>query len=48
MKKTDLVALKKLLADLKKEATQMGLPMARIRDVDELQKTITLVEKKRG
>lgn len=48
MKKTDLVALKKLLADLKKEATQMGLPMARIRDVDELQKTITLVEKNRG
>ena len=48
MKKTDLVALKKLLTDLKKEATQMGLPMARIRDVDELQKTITLVEKKRG
>lgn len=48
MKKTDLVALKKLLADLKKEATHMGLPLARIRDVDELQKTIQLVEKKRG
>jgi hypothetical protein len=48
MKKTDLTTLRKLLADLKKEATQMGLPMARIRDVDDLQKTIELVEKKRG
>jgi hypothetical protein len=48
MKKTDLVALKKLLAELKKEATHMGLPMARIRDVDDLQKTIELVEKNRG
>jgi|Laugresu1bdmlbdd_1035124.scaffolds.fasta_scaffold10284_4 hypothetical protein len=48
MKKTDLATLKKLLADLKKEATHMGLPMARIRDVDDLQKTIELVEKKRG
>jgi hypothetical protein len=48
MKKTDLATLRKLLADLKKEATQMGLPMARIRDVEDLQKTIELVEKNRG
>ncbi len=48
MKKTDLLALKKLLADLRKEATHMGLPLARIRDIDDLQKTIELVEKKRG
>jgi hypothetical protein len=46
--KTDLPALKQLLKELKKEAKRMGLPLARIRDIDDLNITLDLVEKKRG
>jgi len=37
-----------MLTNLKKEATKMGLPLARIRDIEDLEKTLTLVEKKRA
>lgn len=44
----DLENLRTLLSELKKEATKMGLPLARISDIDDLEKTIKLVEKNRG
>lgn len=47
-KKTDLESLRVLLKDLEKEATKMGLPLARIRDIQDVRKTIELVENKRG
>jgi hypothetical protein len=46
-KKTDLTALKKLLTNLKNEATELGLPMARRRDIEDVMKVVELVEKKR-
>lgn len=47
MKKTDLKELRKLLEQLEKEATTLGLPLARIRDIHDLEKTLKLVEGKR-
>ncbi len=45
---TNLMKLRVLLEALRQEATMMGLPKARIADIEDLEKTIKLVEKKRG
>ena len=47
-KKVNLEELRETLEALKKEATKMGLPMARIRDIEDLEKTINLMEKNRA
>lgn len=47
-KQVNLEELRTILAQLKKEATKMGLPLARIRDIDDLEKTIQMMEKNRG
>ena len=48
MNKTDLDALRKTLEQLHKEAKQLGLPLARISSITDLEKTIKLIEKKRA
>jgi len=45
--KTDLTMLRQMLEQLHKEAKQMGLPMARINDITDLEKTIVMIEKRR-
>ena len=45
---TDLTQLKKLLAQLEQEATKLGLPKARISDIQDMAKVITQVEKQRA